>query len=188
MAREPFRATIFGSALLLSACSSPNRLVPLSIGKKWDYNFRWGMEQETGTLEVVREIPVADGTGWELRSPMGVLRLGYAGENLVADQLADSFFEPSLPIGVPAGGKAAWRGWVTSHAGRKPAKAVISGELTKDKVAGRLQTVSQTTVILNTEGDTTTLTTSYAPGDGIVGQEQVSGGKVALSVKRVSGG
>ena len=174
--------------MLLVGCGSSDRLVPLSVGKKWDYNFRWGVAQETGTLEVVREVPVANATGWELRSPMGVLRLGYEGDKLVADQLADAFFVPSLPIGLPVGHKAVWRGWMTSHAGRKAARAVISSDSTKSKVSGRDRTVTQTTVVMNSEGVETTLTTSFAPGDGIVDQEQVNGGMVALSVKRVSGG
>ncbi|RYG25165.1 hypothetical protein EON82_08180 [bacterium] len=175
------------SYCLLLGCGSSDHLVPLSVGKKWDYRFRWGVRQETGKLEVVREVPVANGTGWELRSPMGVSRLGYEGDRLVATQLGDAFLVPPLPIGLPVGKKTTWQGWITTHAGKKAAKASIAAESDKQKIAGRTRTLNKTVVQLKTESTSTELATWYAPGDGIVLQEQVSNGKVALAVTRVSG-
>lgn len=185
-----YRAPLFTivSASLLFGCGSQDRLISLSVGERWDYRFRTGNLDETEKLQVVREVPVANGTGWELRSPMGVMRIGYDGDNLVAEQLADAFLVPPLPIGIPVGRKATWQGWITSHAGKKAAKAVISADSGTSKIAGRERPVNQTTVVLKSVGMTTTLKTSYDPKEGIVEQEQASNEKLEFKITRVSGG
>lgn len=173
---------------LLLGCSGKDRLLPLSVGQKWDYRYRWGVEREIGRIEVVREIPVANGTGWELKGPMGVARLGYVGDQLVADQLGGAFLTPALPIGIPVKSRALWRGWVVSPVGRRPAKATIVASDASLKIRGRRKSLNRTVVTLRVGDRTVELTTWYAPGDGIVQQEQRTDDKLDLALERVSGG
>lgn len=174
--------------LLLIGCGSPDRLVPLTVGKHWDYRFRWGVQREMGRVEVVRETPLGSGKGWELRGPMGVSRLGYEGANLVADQLGGAFLTPPLPIGIPVKTKEVWSGWVTSPEGRKPAKAIVSAASAKLKVGGRTRTLNRTVVTMRVGGHAIELATWYAPGDGIVQQEQRTDENLDLALERVAGG
>ena len=162
--------------------------MPLSVGQKWDYRYRWGVEREMGRIEVVREVPVENGTGWELKGPMGVCRLGYVGDSLVADQLGGAFLTPALPIGIPVKSRALWRGWVVSAGGRRPAKATVAAAEATLKVRGRRQRLNRTVVTLRTGDHTVELATWYAPGDGIVQQEQRTDDRLDLALERVSGG
>lgn len=183
---NPQRAA-FLLPFLVFGCGGPERLAPLSVGRKWDYRFRWGLEREMGRIEVVREVPVAGGTGWELRGPMGVSRLGYVGDRLVADQLGGAFLSPSLPIGVPVKSTVLWRGWVVSPDGRQPAKATIKAEEKSLKIQGRERNLNRTVVTMRVGGRAVELATWYAPGDGIVQQEQRTNEKLVLALERVSG-
>ena len=174
--------------LLLSGCGSSERLLPLAVGQRWTYTFRHGMERELGTVEVTREVPVETGMGWELRSPMGVSRLGYVGDRLVASQLGGAFLVPALPIGLPVKRHAEWRGWVTSTAGRRPAKATIVATEGKLGVQGRPRAVNRTVVTMRLGGHVVELTTLYTPGDAIALQEQTTDDKLELAMERVAGG
>lgn len=176
------------SALLLFGCGGPGRLAPLTVGQKWDFRFRRGVERDVGQIEVVREVPLASGTGWELRGPMGVARLGYAGDRLVADELGGAFLTPPLPIGLPAKGRAQWRGWVVSPEGRQPAKATAFADVQPLKVQGQERKLDRTVVSMRVGGHAVELTTWFVPGDGIVQQEQRTDDKLNLSMERVSGG
>ena len=183
---KPWLAIV--GASLLFGCGGPPRLMPLSVGQRWDYRYRWGMEREMGRVAVVREVPVANGMGWELKGPMGVARLGYVGDRLVAEQLGGAFLAPALPIGIPAKSQALWRGWVVSAAGRKAAKATVVASEATLKVRGRRQRLNRTVVTLRTGDHTVELATWYAPGDGIVQQEQRTDDKLDLALERVTGG
>ena len=174
-------------AVGLVGCGSSDRLVPLAVGKKWDYRFRWGVQQKIGKVEVVREVPVANGTGWELRSPMGVARLGYSGNDLVAEQLSGSFLKPALPIGIAIGGHRKWRGWVVTATGKRAAKATIEADESKQQIAGRTRKLNRTVVSMNVEGHPIELATWYAPGEGIMLQQQATNEKVDLALDRVAG-
>ncbi len=119
---------------------------------------------------------------------MGVSRLGYAGDRLVADELGGAFLTPPLPIGVAVKTQALWRGWVVSPAGRQPAKATIVAAEAKLPVEGRPRSLNRTVVTMHVGGHTVELATWYALGDGIVQQEQRTDDKLDLALERVSGG
>jgi len=161
--------------------------VPLAVGSHWDYRFRWGVQREMGRVEVAREVPVGDAVGYELRGPMGVSRLGYEGKRLVADQLGGVFLMPPLPIGVPEGDKASWRGWVTLPGGRQAAKATVVADSAKLKVGGRDRKLNRTVVQLTVGSRVIELATWYEPGQGIVQQEQRTGEGLDLGLERVTG-
>ena len=172
---------------ILLGCGSPPPLVPLAVGAHWDYRFRWGLERETGRVEVVREVPVGGGTGWELRSPMGVSRLGYRGDRLVASQLGGAFLTPPLPIGVPVGSRAVWHGRVASLKGETPGSAVVEADKAKVNVAGAPRAVNRTVVTMRVDGKTVELTTWYAPGEGLLQQEQRTNERLDLALERIGG-
>ena len=178
---------IVGSSCLLLGCGASERLIPLAVGKKWNYRFRWPLQREVGRIEVVREVPIDRGTGWELQSPMGVARLGYVGDRLVADQLGGAFLTPPLPIGLPTGAQTRWAGWVQGLTGRQPAKATIVATEAKLDVGGRRRTLDRTVVSMTVEGRNVELTTWYAPGDGIVQQEQRTKGNLDIGIERITG-
>ena len=180
----PFAAV---SAFLLLGCRGSNALLPLSVGDRWDYRFRRGMERDVAPIRVTREVPLEGGKGWELRGPMGVVRLGNVGGRLVADELGGAFLTPPLPIGVPVKTRSLWRGWVVSVAGRQPAKAEIAATEAKLPVEGRLRALNRTVVTMRVGDHTVELQTWYAPGDGIVQQEQRTDDKLDLALERVSG-
>ena len=175
-------------SFLLLGCGSPPPLVPFAVGDHWDYRFRTGLERETGRIEVAREVPVAGGVGWELRGPMGVSRLGYAGDRLVADQLGGAFLTPPLPIGLPLKSRALWRGWVVSPKGRQPAKATIEADESKPEIMGRKRVLNRTVVTLRVDGRKIELATYYAPGDGIIRQDQRTDERLDLALERIGGG
>ena len=60
--RKPSVAVV-GYCLLLTGCGSSPHLAPLSVGQKWDYRFRRGVERDVGRIEVVREVPLDKGMG-----------------------------------------------------------------------------------------------------------------------------
>ncbi len=173
---------------VLMGCGRSNPLLPLAVGQRWNYRFRQGVERDVAEVRVVREVPMKDGSGWELRGPMGVSRLGYAGERLVADQLGGAFLTPSLPIGIPLKSHAFWRGWVVSPKGRLPAKATVEATESKLTVQGRPRVLNRTVVTMRVGDHTVELATWYAPGNGIVQQEQRTDDKLDMALERVSGG
>lgn len=175
------------AALLLVGCRSSNQLLPLAVGKEWTFRYRWGVQREPGALKVVREVPVADGPGYELTGPMGTCRLGYQGNTLVADQLGDSFMVPPLPIGIPAGKRAIWSGWITTPRGKFPAKATLAASLDELPVGGRPRKLNHSLTRIRMGTHQIELTTWYAPGDGIIQQEQVTDGTPDLSIVRAIG-
>lgn len=177
---------IVGACLLLVGCAPP-RLLPLAVGQHWDYRVRSGVERDVARVEVAREAPVAGGTGWELRGPMGVSRLGYQGERLVAEGLGGAFVRPPLPIGIPVKTQALWRGWVLTPKGELPAKATVVAREAKLTVRGRPQTLNRTVVTMRVGGRTVELSTWYAPGEAIVQQEQRTDERLDLSLERVGG-
>ena len=119
---------------------------------------------------------------------MGVARLGYVGDRLVADELGGAFLTPPLPIGIPTKTRVLWRGWVVSPEGRQPAKATVVADTKSLKIQGQDRPLNRTVVTLRVGGHTIELTTWYAPGDGIVQQEQRTDDKLDLAMERVSGG
>lgn len=169
-------------------CGSDSRLAPLSVGQKWDYKFQFGLHVESGQIVVAREVPVAGGVGWELKGPMGVSRVGYDGDRLVADQLAGAFLRPPLPIGVPLKDKVpVWKGWVQSAGAPKPAKATITASETRIEIGSRRRSANKTVVRMWIDGKAIELATYYIPGSGIVSQDQHdSQDRLNISLSRVA--
>jgi hypothetical protein len=166
--------------------------MPLAAGKKWTYHAHYGIQdQRVESVLATREVAVGDGDGFELSGPMGTSRLGWNGHTLVADEAANAFFSPSIPLLTDDGRPPApWAGQirVNGHTydaksdlvqSPKPVKMTVSGQNFSTRAA-------KLTVYLLPNRGKIVLDSWFQPGVGLVQQEQRTNDDLVVQIQLVT--
>ncbi|RYG47675.1 hypothetical protein EON79_06690 [bacterium] len=159
--------------LPLVGCSRTERLMPLEEGRSWTYNFRGAFESAVEQVKTVRPVSVAGAAGMELVGPLGISRMAWKNGVLYVSQTSGARFTPALPLFVPPGKKVAYHGRMETSRGRFPASGtIVTVEGQTINLGAREYGTTRSTVTLKAGEDGVELITWFAPGVGIVQQEQ----------------
>jgi hypothetical protein len=164
-------------ALGLFGCRVGSDLMPLQVGRTWDYQVHAPMAfaSYVTTIKVDRDVSVANGPGVELTSNLGASRLAWQGDSLVAESLAGTQFMPPIPLlfRTEETHERAWKGRVVFVDRASPATATQSQKGEDDiSFAGRKIRCIRSTVSVQTAAHKIELITWFSAGLGIVRQEQ----------------
>jgi hypothetical protein len=174
-----------GTLLGLAGCRGGPSLMPLDIGHKWTYIVKSPRSFDTYVtpIKVARRISVAGVEGVELTSDLGVSRLAWVGDGLMAERLIGTQFSPPLPLvfGTNETYERPWKGQVTFVDNASPATATQSQKAFDDFPLGgkKIHTIIST-IHLKTAARSIELLTWFAPGRGIVQQEQRTDGTLLV--------
>lgn len=159
--------------------------MPLSQGSAWTYSVKGGFDAFVVDTRVAGHANLGVTQGFVLASPMGESRVGWHGDTLVASQLAGQTFVPALPWLPPR--PARWTGTVDTGAKRYQASARISVSTSEERIAGRLTPTRVSELTLDLGGRDQTVTSTFAPGIGLIRQEVRSGGRRIRRLDYLSG-
>ncbi len=113
--------------------------MPMKVGDSRAYIVRFPFFGSVEPIEVVRRTSVAGAAGFELRGPMGMSRLAWVGDRLLADNLTHSRFAPAIPL-LALGAldrPVAWNGVIRLLNTNLEAKAVLDQDEATEEVLGR---------------------------------------------------
>jgi hypothetical protein len=172
-----------GTGLGLNGCSGEDdSLMPLAVGKSWEYETPPPIGPGVTTLTVTRRVPVAGREGYELKMRYGTSRMVWKDGRLLASETAGAHFSPALPIYVPD--KAVYPnlknkrgelvpGQMTFCGQTMPVEAIITHRPDREKLRLTTQTFMAEVVDarLDVGSDYYILTTYFANGVGIVQQD-----------------
>lgn len=177
--------------LLLSGCQrgTQSDLMPLNVGSEWKYSVSGKFAKYVEPLRINREVGVAGTQGVELTGPLGVSAVAWKKGVLYADRLAGTSFSPPIPLlaadshVVDYKGTASW-----PVAGSVKVAARLTHEPQKLKLDAReYETVKARLQLVLDESRSIELTTWFAPGVGIIRQEQRTGGELDIRIDYLSG-
>lgn len=160
--------------VLIAGCGADDRLMPLRVGNEWTYNVKTGLPETVAGMKVTREVPVAGIVGYELDGPMGISRMTWSGERLVASVLGNSRFSPPIPLlnSMEERHTETWKGRMYSHGKTYEVQATLSQEPTPLTREGRKYQATKTVLLLRLPDRELEIQTWYAPGYGILNQVQ----------------
>ncbi len=162
---------------VLTGCGPGQReLMPLEVGKSWTYHVIAGLNTPVESVKVVRPVAVDGVEGYELNGPLGVSRLAWKQNSLIAGSTANLIFHPALPLLAANGKKTAWAGEVTWLGRAIKATADISQEPNSLQLSPRTLETIKSTVVLHLPSRSLFLETWFAPTQGIVKQIQRGAG------------
>ena len=173
-------------ALACVGCSaSQTSYLPLKMGSKWSYAVKGDFDTTVEDMSVVGRVPVGPQDGYEIQGHTGTTRLAWAGDRLLASELAGQWFDPPVPL--ISGGKTSWKGTLETAGRKSEAAATLTQSTAKLKFAGRDQDTLRTDLTLVTRGQTIKLSTWFVKGIGVLKQEQRTGNKRDRLIEYLSG-
>lgn len=160
--------------VFVAGCGNDDRLMPLRVGNEWSYDVKTGLPESVDKVKVTREVPVADTVGFELSGAMGLSRMAWKGETLVASVLGNSRFSPPLPLlnSIEEKQTTKWKGRMYSQGRTYEATATLSQEPTPLTREARKYQAVKTTLLIRLNDRELEVQTWYAPGVGILNQVQ----------------
>ncbi len=177
--------------LLLSGCrgGGDSDLMPLKVGSEWKYSVSGTFAKFVEPMRINREIGVAGTQGVELVGPMGYSSVAWKKGVLYADRLAGTSYSPPLPLLAADGRQMDWDGtvaWPTD--GTQKATARLTHETQKLKLDANEYSTTRSRLQIIIDGTKSVeLTTWFAPGIGIVRQEQRTGSNLDIRIDYLSG-
>lgn len=148
--------------------------MPLAVGRVWTFDVHGRRLGQVASMRVVRRLAVDGVEGYELAGPLGVSRLAWNGQRLVADCLCGTRYDPPIPLldaRLPST-PVAWRGAVQSPAASMPGQASLT-HFAKDTMFGSRKTAAVETVLeLQTGRRRMELDSWFVDGAGLVKQEE----------------
>jgi hypothetical protein len=170
------RLTLLLAATGLAGCRGGSDLMPLDVGHSWTYMVTAPQSFKTFVvpMKVTRELSVANVRGAEINSTLGVSRLAWIGDGLMAEKLAGTQFIPPLPIVFKAEEthERPWKGRVVFVDRSSPATGTQSQKGDDLDFGGSKIHCIRSTVRLKTAAHSIELITWFSAGLGIVQQEQ----------------
>jgi len=174
--------------LLLLSCSSGSSLMPSDVGTTWTYKVRTGFgAQHVVDATITKRLSVTGAEGFELSGPLGATRMAWKDGTLWAQNFGNAQAMPALPLLHEDRRPSEWKGILETAIGKERATARLTHANEKLESAGRTISTTRTQLVIKRPRSTTTLTTWFAEGIGIVRQEQRSDGEFELRLDRVSG-
>jgi hypothetical protein len=173
--------------LAVGGCRSQPAEFPLAVGKTWTYSVRTGLVTHVEPVKVTRSLSVAGVSGYELSGPMGVSRVGWKDQELVADALANASFNPALPLLISGEERArrSWSGTMTVAGSGAASSAILVQEPETRQVGGKSVRAIKAVLTLKARGRTVEVITWYVAGTGPVMQEQRTDGRLDISLEAV---
>jgi hypothetical protein len=172
----------------MSGCRGASDLMPLEVGREWKYIVQASTDFKSYVtpMRVTREISVANAKGFEIVSDLGVSRLAWVGDGLMADRTAGTQFSPALPLlfATDETFERKWKGEVTFVDKASPAHGTQSQKADDELVfEGKKLHCIKSTIRLKTASRDIELITWFSSGLGIVQQEQRTDEKLLVKVK-----
>ncbi len=182
--RRTFWAAL-GALAACAGCAGPQEYYPLQIGRSNSYNVRTGFNTYVETLTPQRVVSVAGARGFEIDSALGASNLGWKGQTLVAERLANAKLSPAVPLLAPAqlDKKLTWSGTLAFPGGKEDATGTLSQSKATVSIGGRKFDTIKATLVLDTAKRQIELETYYAQGIGPVKQEQRTNGHFDLAME-----
>jgi hypothetical protein len=182
-----YRLSLLVFPLTLS-CSSGSSYMPSDIGTTWTYKVRTGFgAQHVVDTTITKRLSVTGAEGFELSGPLGATRMAWKDGTLWAQNFGNAQALPALPLLREDRQPSEWKGTIEAATGRENATARLTHESEKLENAGRTISTIRTQLVLKHARSTTTLTTWFAEGIGIIRQEQRTDGEFELRLDHVSG-
>ncbi len=177
------------SALALGAAGcrggGGSDLMPMELGKAQTYVVKAGFETYVEPIKVTRELSVANTKGYELVGSLGVSRLAWVGDALVAEKLINTQFVPPLPLLYKADEthERPWKGRVV-FADRGSVASATQSQTPDDDLGfgGKKIHCTRSVVTLKTATRQIELITWFSQGLGIVQQEQRTDGTLLVKL------
>lgn len=162
--------------------------MPEDVGTRWTYSVRTGFGAEhVEDIRIARHLSVAGTRGFEMIGPMGSSRLAWREGALWADRFSNVGFEPPIPLLRADRRPAEWKGkWITPF-GTETATGTLKHSTAELSIDGMKFSAVVSELSFARQTGTTTLTTWFAPGTGIVRQEQRARGTLELRLQWVAG-
>ena len=185
---RPWTGCLLILGMLCSGCGSDRTEFPLRVGQKWTYSVLTGLYTRVEDVSVAREVSVAGVEGYELAGPLGISRIAWKDGVLVADALANSQFEPELPLLV-AGEESArrsWTGTLSAMGSKVAAKAEMVQSTENRQIGGKSVRARKVVITLRGEKNTVELITWYVADVGPLMQEQRTNGRLDVSLEALS--
>ena len=164
--------------------------MPLSPEWTGTYVVRFGFMERVEPVSVTRRLSVADMPGYELAGPLGVSRLAWRDGVLYADETANAFFTPPIPLLAEDGQPRKWHGTVISMGKSHEATAELVQSNDKERnrvdIGGRIVPATLATLTLQLGAQAVVLESWYQPGTGLVQQVQRTNRKQVTQLQIVS--
>lgn len=177
------------SALMLGGCGRGPDLMPMEVGRRWQFAVSTQFQQYLADMTVSREASVAGHKGFVLLGATGECRLAWVNGRLLAERISNTRFEPPIPLVVQSEDRerVAWKGVVQGNWGRFEATASLNQVMTEKEISGSKTRVAKSDlVILNSKGPSIRLETLFEPNVGIAQQQQWIGSNSVLKLTRQS--
>jgi hypothetical protein len=138
-------------------------------------------------VKAVRPVAIEGVDGMELNGELGVSRLAWHGNSLVAESTCNLRFSPALPLLAQNEKHVSWTGYVTWMGRAIPCSADVTQKQQAITLVARTIESVESDVVLRLPSRAITLVTWFEPGVGIVKQEQRTGQKLDLGLEMVEG-
>jgi hypothetical protein len=189
MERQPTIAYSVALAVVSAValgCGDAHPLMPLEPGSATTYVARFGFDARVEPIRIGRRISVAGVEGYELTGPLGVSRLGWREDVLYADQAANAWFSPSLPMLAEDEKPRSWHGRLTAMGRTQPASAKLEHRKAKVEIGSRKIQATLAVLTVKLPTGVLELESWYAPGIGLVQQEQRTNGNRLIQLQMVT--
>ncbi len=170
---------------LVVGCSKQPELMPMKIGSQTSYVVRYGLDSKVEPVKVVREVPIAGVTGYELAGPLGVSRLAWKDGVLLAAATTNARFDPPIPLLAVDGKDRTWSGTVESLGKKQAATATLVHKSEKIELISKKVDTTLSTLTLSLPKGTVELSSWFQSGVGLVQQEQRTGPVVVVRLEMV---
>jgi hypothetical protein len=176
------------SLLVLVGCKGGSDLMPLEVGREWKYIVEASTDFKAYVtpMKVTRQMSVANAKGFEVVTDLGVSRLAWVGDGLMADRIAGTQFSPPVPLlfATDETFERKWKGEVTFIDRASPARATQSQKADDElEFEGKKIHCIRSTIRLETTARKIELITWFSSGLGIVQQEQRTDEKLLVKIK-----
>lgn len=171
---------------MLAGCESDHPLMPLEVGRSTSYVVKFGFNSRVEPVKIVRKIAVAGTEGYELTGALGVSRVAWKDGVLFADRAVNATFEPSLPLLTEDGKERTWHGRVVAMGNVNAASARLKQEDSTVDIGGRKVKTTLATLTVQMPKGKIELASWYAPGTGLVQQEQRTNGERVIQIQMVT--
>lgn len=186
--RLPHVVVGFGLFLGCVGCGAGDDLMPLHEGKAWTYKVFNGYATAIDELKVNKPLSVAGVSGWQIEGSLGQHRMAWSGSDLLCERTPNARFVPPLLLAIQGSDKArrTWKGRFEAQGQVWQAEGSFEQAQDKVKIAARTYQTTKTRIVLRWPGHRTELISWFAPGTGLIKQEQRTDDQLDLGLELVS--
>lgn len=186
--RIPLVVAGLGVLLTPFGCGSSDDLMPLREGKSWTYKVFNGYSTVIDELKVQKKLSVSGVSGWQIEGSLGQHRLAWSGKDLLCERTPNARFVPPLLLAIQGAetAKRPWKGRFEAQGQVWQAEGTFEQGHDKVKIAARSYQTTKTRIVLRWPGHRTELISWFAPGTGLIKQEQRTDDQLDLGLEYLS--